>query len=435
VPGEVEVAALVGEQVSPNHVLLPVVLVMGGSDGEPLGFRPSKSFLAGEHLLTASADSATRFGLKVTRSEEIALSTSNILIRYGGHMVAYEPDSLPEAELAQRLRGLRAQRRWSQADLAQLMSDGYGLRWHQTTIAKIEAGQRPIGLNEAAALAQVFEIPGSELLMPFLGRRDDADELRAREDELRARSAAVERELISLIEQQTAARQRVQTVSEERERAVRRIEALAAALRDITEQYEDAQKQHQDLSARLEQGITELVRTENAVGLLRERSDFHRAELDQVRMYRRQERLQALREPRPESSTHHAGERHARWTYAVAVAMDGFPAAEPQPTTADWHWEPSTEWGAVQVKCFSAPTRTQDPQPIEGALIEKFAERIATYLADDVHGPGAGNTTLEFILAVPVKSDLDHDRASAHLRKAASEILAKCQGARDVHFD
>lgn len=44
---------------------------------------------------------------------------------------------------------------WSQQRVAEEMTK-HGHAWHQTTVAKVEAGQRPIGLGEAVALGRVL---------------------------------------------------------------------------------------------------------------------------------------------------------------------------------------------------------------------------------------------------------------------------------------
>jgi hypothetical protein len=34
-----------------------------------------------------------------------------------------------------------------------------GFRWHATTVARTESGERPVKLDEAAALADIFAVP------------------------------------------------------------------------------------------------------------------------------------------------------------------------------------------------------------------------------------------------------------------------------------
>jgi len=54
-----------------------------------------------------------------------------------------------------RVRMLRKARGWSQSELAARL-DRVGVRMHQTAVAKIEAGERPIRVNELVILAQLF---------------------------------------------------------------------------------------------------------------------------------------------------------------------------------------------------------------------------------------------------------------------------------------
>ena len=61
------------------------------------------------------------------------------------------------------MRWLRVQRGWPQARLAEEMVRR-GYPWIQTTVAKTEAAQRPIRVNELAALADVFDVGMSVLL-------------------------------------------------------------------------------------------------------------------------------------------------------------------------------------------------------------------------------------------------------------------------------
>jgi transcriptional regulator with XRE-family HTH domain len=63
-----------------------------------------------------------------------------------------------ERVLCQKVAQLREERGWSQAELARRLS-AIGFEMHQTTVAKLEAGKRPLRVAEAFALAQVFALP------------------------------------------------------------------------------------------------------------------------------------------------------------------------------------------------------------------------------------------------------------------------------------
>lgn len=69
----------------------------------------------------------------------------------------------PEQHLGQRVRELREQWGHSQDQLARLMQRA-GFKWQQTTVAKTEAGRRPVRVNEAYALADYFGVTVNDLL-------------------------------------------------------------------------------------------------------------------------------------------------------------------------------------------------------------------------------------------------------------------------------
>jgi transcriptional regulator with XRE-family HTH domain len=52
----------------------------------------------------------------------------------------------------------RRGRSWSQTELAQRLSAGGGLPFHQQTIQRIESGSRPLRLNEAVVIARVLDL-------------------------------------------------------------------------------------------------------------------------------------------------------------------------------------------------------------------------------------------------------------------------------------
>ena len=63
-----------------------------------------------------------------------------------------------EARFRERVRQEREQRGMSQADLANLLGDKGFKGIYPTTIAKIESGERSVRIDEAAALADLFEV-------------------------------------------------------------------------------------------------------------------------------------------------------------------------------------------------------------------------------------------------------------------------------------
>jgi transcriptional regulator with XRE-family HTH domain len=70
-----------------------------------------------------------------------------------------------ERAFGRNVARLREERDWSQAELARRLT-ALGFEMHQTTVAKLEAGKRPVRLAEMYALAQVFELPPSVMFSP-----------------------------------------------------------------------------------------------------------------------------------------------------------------------------------------------------------------------------------------------------------------------------
>ncbi len=68
-----------------------------------------------------------------------------------------------EAVFGLHVRRLRQERGWSQEEVAARVRRR-GRPWRQSTQAKIESAQRPVRLGEAAALADVFEMPLDRLI-------------------------------------------------------------------------------------------------------------------------------------------------------------------------------------------------------------------------------------------------------------------------------
>ena len=73
----------------------------------------------------------------------------------------------PEQVAGERIREIRIARHLTQAALAKAMQ-ALGYSWIQTTVAKTEAAERPLRLNEATDLAGVLGVDVSYLLTPPL---------------------------------------------------------------------------------------------------------------------------------------------------------------------------------------------------------------------------------------------------------------------------
>lgn len=68
-----------------------------------------------------------------------------------------------DANVAANFRSLRERLGWSQATLAQRARDGGLDGFHQTTVARVENGQRPLRLSEAIVLSKVLGISVEDL--------------------------------------------------------------------------------------------------------------------------------------------------------------------------------------------------------------------------------------------------------------------------------
>lgn len=84
-----------------------------------------------------------------------------------------------EDRFSKCLRDERESRGWSQARLAELLSDN-GTPMHHTTVAKIEKGDRSVRIDEAAAIADLFDVSLDRLLGRSAAPRADEDYTRRR---------------------------------------------------------------------------------------------------------------------------------------------------------------------------------------------------------------------------------------------------------------
>ncbi len=93
-----------------------------------------------------------------------------------------------EKRFGEVVRQWRLDRNWSQEEVAERLRH-QGFEMHQTTVAKIERGARPLRVAEAAALAEVFEMPAIavfELSLPE-DRSADVDSRRIELEQARKR--------------------------------------------------------------------------------------------------------------------------------------------------------------------------------------------------------------------------------------------------------
>jgi transcriptional regulator with XRE-family HTH domain len=100
-----------------------------------------------------------------------------------------------EEGFRQRLKAARERLHRSQADVARRAA-AYGFETaQQPTIARIEAGDRTIGLDEAAALAQAVEMSLADMLWPSDRPPDDDADRAIREAEKDAQIIALQAEI------------------------------------------------------------------------------------------------------------------------------------------------------------------------------------------------------------------------------------------------
>ncbi|MCE3555136.1 helix-turn-helix domain-containing protein [Pseudonocardia sp. RS11V-5] len=82
-------------------------------------------------------------------------------------MTGYSSDLVEaaDAHFGRRLRALREERGLSQQHVVNALLEHGIANWHQTTVAKIEAGTRPVRLSEAMACASLFDLTVDEMLI------------------------------------------------------------------------------------------------------------------------------------------------------------------------------------------------------------------------------------------------------------------------------
>lgn len=61
-----------------------------------------------------------------------------------------------DRRFGERLRAARERHGMSQAHLLMTLEALHGIKWHQSTVTKVEAGARPVRLQEAVAIASIL---------------------------------------------------------------------------------------------------------------------------------------------------------------------------------------------------------------------------------------------------------------------------------------
>src|SRR5699024_5424072 len=71
-----------------------------------------------------------------------------------------------EIDFTRRMATQRRELGWSQSELARRLQEAGLTTYHQTTVSRLEQGERPVRLGEARAIAAVLGIPILENLIP-----------------------------------------------------------------------------------------------------------------------------------------------------------------------------------------------------------------------------------------------------------------------------
>lgn len=107
-----------------------------------------------------------------------------------------------EKAMIEKFKVLREEHGLSQAELSARLAE-LGMDMHQTTIAKLEAGKRPLRVAEMFALSHVFRMPpGAVFFMPVSAKMlDGMEELQQAFAEEQRNAREVREHLAALIEQ------------------------------------------------------------------------------------------------------------------------------------------------------------------------------------------------------------------------------------------
>lgn len=164
----------------------------------------------------------------------------------------------PEELAGRELLRLRKERDWSQEEVARRMS-AHGFTWHQTTVGRTESAARPLRVNEAVALAVIFEVPVSQLLVPMTLRVADIDEEIRQTEQARALAAEAVDRLRPVIERLEATRDEGIENMRQMASAVEKADSHLALLRQVRRVLKDGKDVPADALA-LVAGVRELAR-------------------------------------------------------------------------------------------------------------------------------------------------------------------------------
>lgn len=128
-----------------------------------------------------------------------------------------------ERRFGRRLKDLRTAKGWTQDDLAKRMTAA-GHPLHQTTVAKIESGNRPTPVGEIAVLAAILDAPIAMMFSPD----EEVEQMLLKLSAAAAEMNNIMRELIGILKAKKEIHRR-------REAAALRYVTLLEAAREIPE--------------------------------------------------------------------------------------------------------------------------------------------------------------------------------------------------------
>lgn len=116
--------------------------------------------------------------------------------------MSHEESESPEQRFARLVRWAREQRGWSQDELARQLKAA-GLPLHQTGLARLEAGDRGIRLNEAAVISKVIGLGldafgGAQGGISAITSDEEAEEISELIDRMQVQKLATQEELKQL---------------------------------------------------------------------------------------------------------------------------------------------------------------------------------------------------------------------------------------------
>lgn len=143
-----------------------------------------------------------------------------------------------EELVGRKFASLREERGWSQHDVAVRMTD-VGFNMHQTTVAKLEGGKRPLRFAEMAALSSIYGLPLEAVLyLPEFKMAPDVEYMAKELERIREREKAMEDQTFDFI------KDRVQTLAQLGVEKRQTIAAMRAAGAEIDAEFEGDDGEH-----------------------------------------------------------------------------------------------------------------------------------------------------------------------------------------------